>query len=463
MDPASPIEPRGAGLREVVRMAWPIVLGSLSFTIMQFVDQMMVARVSKDALAAVSPAGLWTFTFATFFLGMISCVTTFVSQSIGRGSSRDCGSYAWQGIHLSLLSGLLVMGLWPLSRPFFETMGHSPEVTELEIIYFRIRLVGFVFLGWQGALGAFFQAIGRPSVPMWAGLLANVVNIVLDYAMIFGKWGFPVMGVAGAAWATVIAQAAQAGVLHAVFMSRSLEREYGTRSGFAFSAVRMGELFRIGWPAGLTWFMDIFNWGIFTSYIVGRFGDTSLAAHNVAINFMQLSFMPVVGLHHAVAPIVGQYIGRRDIARAKHRAYIALRLGMAYMFLVGILMAVAGPPLIRLFFTSIPEVVRLGHYMLILAALFQAFDATNIVMSGALRGVGDTRWMAVVTFLGTYGGFLPMSALFALGLGWGALGAWGGATIYIMGLSAVLFTRFHSERWQHIRIFASDQVVPNPE
>jgi MATE family multidrug resistance protein len=444
-------------------MSWPIVLGSLSYTVMQFVDQVMVAWLSKDALAAVSPAGLWTFTFATFYLGMVSCVTTFASQSIGRGRPEDCGSYAWQGLHMSLFSGVLVLGLWPLADEFFATMGHSPTVTELEVVYFRLRLLGFVFMGWQTVLTAFFQAIGRPSIPMWAGVVANVINIGLDYVLIFGKLGFPAMGVAGAAIATVVSQGGQAALLHAAFIAKPVDREYVTRRGVRLDWVKVGELFRIGWPAGITWFMDIFNWGIFTSYIVGRFGDTQLAAHNVAMNFMQLSFMPVVGLHHAITPIVGQYIGRGDIPRAKGRAFIAMKLAMGYMFTVGLIMAVAGKPLTRIFFTDAPDVVQLGQYLLILAAAFQAFDAVNIIMSGALRGAGDTRWMAAATFFGAYAACLPLAAFFAYYVGWGAVGAWVGATVYIIGLSGFLFTRFYSERWRHIRIFARDRALASTE
>ncbi len=456
-------EARWTGLREVMVMSWPIIMGSLSFTIMQFVDQMMVAKLGTDEFAAVGPAGLWTFTFSTFVLGTVGCVSTFAAQSLGRGRKEDCGRYAWQGIHISLATVLFVFILWPLSRPLFEVMDNSPRVTEMEIVYFRIRLFGYVFMAWQGALAAFFQAVGRPSIPMWAGVAANVVNIGLDWVLIFGKLGFPAYGIGGAAAATVIAQVVQVALLQGAFLMRSLDREYGTRTTYGLDPVKIRELFRIGWPAGFTMFLDIFNWALFTSIIIGRFGPVQLASHNVAINFMSVSFMPVVGLHHAIAPIVGQYIGRSDIPRAKSRSYTALRLGAIYMLTVGLIMALFGKPLISLAFTSDPEVVRIGHYLLILAAMFQGFDAVNIVMSGALRGVGDTRWMAVTTFVGAYLGFLPLAWLLAYWMDWGAVGAWIGATIYIIGLSGVLFARFHGERWRHIRIFESDRIVAQTE
>jgi len=211
----------------------------------------------------------------------------------------------------------------------------------------------------------------------------------------------------------------------------------------------------VGWPNGLTFFLDLFNWAIFTSWLVGRSGDDALAAHNAAISYMHVSFMPVVGLNHAIAPIVGQWIGRKRLDVAKARTYTAMRMAISYMFSMGICMALFAPYLLRLF-SADPEVIRVGRIILILAAMFQAFDATNIVLTGALRGAGDTRFMMWAFIAAGYGLFLPLAYFLAVSLDWGAIGAWVGATVYIMGLSIVLFVRFQSERWSHVRIFDSE-------
>ncbi|MBI4557949.1 MAG: MATE family efflux transporter [Candidatus Hydrogenedentes bacterium] len=453
------VEPRWAGLHEVVGMAGPIVLSSMSWTIMQFVDQYFVAKLGSDALAAVGSAGVWAYTLSTFFVGIAGCVSTFASQTLGRGQKEHCSGYAWQGIYLSILAGVMAVLLWPISEPLFRSMGHTESVTRLELDYFRIRLLGYVFIAWSTSLSSFFQAVGRPRIPMYVAVAANVLNVALAYGMIFGKFGFPVWGVAGAAAAMVIALGAQSVVLQLIFLSKPLHMEFNTRSTSGLDTVKFGELFRIGWPAGTQVFMDIFNWSIFTSYIVGYFGTASLAAHNVAISFMQVSFMPAVGLHHGIVPIVGQWIGRGDVPRAKARTYTALKLAIGYMFVMGLFFAVYGPPLIRFFFSNDVHVVRMGHILLILAAIFQAFDAINIVTSGALRGAGDTRWMAVITVAGAYLVFLPLAIMFAWPLRLGAIGAWIGATIYIIGISGFLFRRFHGERWRRIRIFHDDQPL----
>ena len=175
---------------------------------------------------------------------------------------------------------------------------------------------------------------------------------------------------------------------------------------------------------------------------------------------MHVSFMPAVGLNQGIAPIVGQWIGAGDIRRAKLRTYTAIKLATGYMLFMGIFFALFGGLLIEWIFSKDPQVISLGHRLLILAAIFQAFDATNIVCSGALRGAGDTRYMMWVTFLMAYTIFLPLALIFSFPMGGEAYGAWIAATIFIILLSFVLFRRFYGERWANINIFLSRKDIP---
>ncbi|PCJ57340.1 MAG: hypothetical protein COA73_10830, partial [Candidatus Hydrogenedentota bacterium] len=464
MNSTSSTEPRWAGLREVTTMAWPIMLGAVSFVFMDFVDKIFVSRLGIENLAAVGSAGIWAYALGIFFVGLAGCVSTFASQSLGRGNKEDCARYAWQGIYISLFAGGFALLIWPFSGLFFTSMGHSPEVTALELEYFNIRLFGFIFVAWQAVLASFFMSIGRPKIPMLAALMANVSNVVLDYVLIFGKFGFPAMGISGAAIATVLSIILQVVVLQWIFMNDAINREYKTRSAYMWDTKKIRELVRIGWPSGLSGFLDVASWSVFTSYIVGRFGTEQLAAHTAAINFMHLSFVPAIALNQAIAPIVGRWVGQGNIAIAKARAYTATKIGMVIMLFVGTTLAVFGETLMTVF-SSDPVVIDMGHTLLILAAIFAGFDAVNIVLSGALRGVGDTRWMMWAMFIGSYGVSLPLAWFFANPVGLEAKGAWVGATIYIILLSGFFFQRFHGEKWRHIKIFSDDtesEVSENP-
>jgi len=446
---------RWEGVREVMGMSWPIVLGSLSYTIMEFADRIMVAQLGTESIAAVGSAGVWAFLLSTLFLGIVGCVNTFVAQSLGRGNAETAGSYTWQGLYIGLGAGAATLLLWPMADGLFHSMGHSPAVTALETGYFRVRLLGYVPMAWSSALVAFFTAIGRPKVTMYIALVANGCNILLNYFLIFGHAGFPRLGVNGAALATIISQWLHAALLLALFLRPAMDAAYNTRRSYPFHARRARDLLRIGLPSGLTFLMDVATWGVFVSFIVGRFGDAPLAANNIAVSFMSVSFMPAVAVNQAITAIVGRWVGRGDIPTAKARTYTALRICIAYMVCMGLVFAVSGGVLIRLIFSSDPVVINLGHRLLILAAVFQAFDATNIVCMGALRGAGDTRWMMWITFFAAYVFFLPLAGVIALLFNGGAYGAWIGATIYIFLLSGVLFARFRGERWRHINIFSA--------
>jgi MATE family multidrug resistance protein len=167
-------------------------------------------------------------------------------------------------------------------------MKHSPEVTKQELIYFRIRLIGYFPMAMGSGLASFFLSISKPKIPMYSSVFGNILHIVLNYLLIFGKFGFPRLEIAGASIATVISQWAQTLLLFGLFLSPKYAEKYGSRTYIRFHWRRTKELIRIGIPSGVGMFLDIFNWSIFTSFIIGRFGAISLAAHNIAISFMNL-------------------------------------------------------------------------------------------------------------------------------------------------------------------------------
>jgi MATE family multidrug resistance protein len=457
-------EPRWAGVREVMTMSWPIILGSMSYTFMDFIDKVFISQVedSTRAIAAAGAAGLVSYTLCTLALGIIGCVGTFVAQSIGRGTPELSASYTWQGIYLSVLAGLLSLLLWPLAPPLFELMRQSPDIIALEVPYFQLRLPGYMAMAWMTALAAFFQAVGAPRVPMYAAIITNVSDIFMNYALIFGKFGFPEMGLNGAAFSTTIAQWFQVAMLMSVFLSARFNGEYRTRASIALHIGRIRELIRVGSPAGVSMFLDIFNWSLFTVVIVGSFGAVQLAAHNIAISFMHVAFMPALALNQGIAPIVGRWIGRRDFVRARKRSHTAIYIAVIYMSIMAGTFAIFGRPLIDWIFSDDPEVIALGQKLLILAGIFQGFDAIGIVTMGALRGAGDTRWMMWATLIVAYGIFIPMALFFAFTLNGQAFGGWIAAAIYIIIASAVLLWRFNAEKWRDINIFSDEDSLAEP-
>ncbi len=455
----------GAGTREVLGLAGPIIVAMCSGTLMSFVDFWMLSHLSLTAAAAIAPSAILVFACTSFFIGVLTCTNTFVSQSFGRETWDECTRYTWQGLWVSALVGLASLALWPLAPVVFGALGrlgHGPELQQIETLYFQWRVPSIAPIVAITAAAGFFQGIGRPGITMVAAVGANALNVLLNWVFIYGHWGAPRMGVAGSALATDISCWVQLGILLTVFLAGENHAKYASRSSWRPDRSRMARLFVVGAPAGLSMLLDVGTWGVFVNVFIGTFGKVSLAASNMATQWMHLSFMPTVGLGIAVTALVGQNIGRRDLARARSRARAGILLGMIYMTLMGVVFFLFRGSLIRTFVVEgsadAEAVVALGSEILILAAIFQLFDAMGIVSSSALKGAGDTRFPMLVTVVLGLAVFLP--SCFALkALGYQALGAWISATLYILLLGVALLWRWKSRAWENIDIF---RKAPEP-
>ncbi|MBM4033965.1 MAG: MATE family efflux transporter [Planctomycetes bacterium] len=448
-------------LREVLGMSLPVIVAMASHTMMGVVDSVMLADYSPYALAASGAAGVMAFVVAAFIFGTMNCTSTFVSQSIGRGESEECARYTWQGLYFGLAAQAAVVPLMVAPRWAFGVFGLDARVEGPAAVYFGLRMAHVAGSAAYASLASFFQGIGRPSIPMWAAIAANIFNVAADYALIYGHWGFPEMGIAGAAVATGAASYLQVVLLLAVFLSRPMHEAFRTRSHPGFDAARFGRLMAIGAPSGLTFMLDVASWAVFTNALIGRLGPNILAANTAVHAITSLSFMPTVGMNKGITVLVGQYIGRGDIPAAKRMTYLGLKLAMAYMFVMGLLFVALPGPLMSFFVSNDPKVLAsdraailsAGKTMLMLAAIYQAFDALWIVSIGALRGAGDTRFPAIVCIGTAWGFLLPLGLLLTRTLGWGYVGAWVAAAVQVAVVGCILFWRFTSEAWRKIDIF----------
>jgi MATE family multidrug resistance protein len=447
-------------LREVLGISAPIIVAMASHTLMGAVDTLILGHYSRDAVAAGGAAAGLTWTLLAFIFGTATCTSTFVAQSLGRGTPEECARYTWQGIWFGVAAQALafpfILGPGPTAW-LAGLFGHEPSVLPYyEGVYLHLRMFHILGTTAYAALSAFFQGIGRPGIPMVAALIANVLNALLDVVMVFGLFGCPELGVAGAALATTLTSYLQAGLLLVAFLSVPMHDQFHTRTAWRFDAARLRRLLRIGSPAGLSMLLGAACGTVFTNSLIGGLGRDILAANNIVHQIAALSFMPAVGLHKGVSVLVGQAIGRRDIAAAKQRAYAALALAIAYMVPMGIVFFVFRGPLIRLFLDdpwAYPDLLAAGRTMLVFAALFQAFDAVGIVCLGALRGAGDTRFPALVSAGLAWGFMLPLGYLLRDSAGLGYVGVWVAAAIETALCGLLMLWRFSSEAWRKIDIF----------
>jgi MATE family multidrug resistance protein len=456
--------------REVWAQAWPTVLTMLSFTVMQFVDSLMVSKVGPLEVAAQGNGGIWAFTPQSFLFGFLSVVNTFVAQSVGAGRRDAVAGYGWAGIHLAIASWLVVMIPWSLALPwFFETLGHSPELRALELQYALVLSYGSIAGLLGKAMSNFFFGLQRPRLITVAAIAGNVVNVLLNYVLIYGEqglvdWGWPgvpgvpALGVFGAAIATVCGTLVEACVPLAVFLFGRLAKELDTWHAARPRASSLRGLLRLGWPVSVQFGNEIICWAIFMTVLVGHFGELHLTAGWSTLRYMHLSFMPAVGFSVATTALVGRYIGAGKPDIAANRAHWALGMAIVYMTVCGLAMAIWRDSLVGVFVDAddaaiAAEVVTIGSRLMICAAIFQTFDAVGIVYTGALRGAGDTLVPGVATIVLSWSLIVGLGAWLAWNRPeWTSVGPWVGASVYIIVYGVWMALRFERGAWRRIRL-----------
>jgi MATE family multidrug resistance protein len=441
---------KAGSYRESWLLAYPAIITMISETVMWTVDAAMVGHIGKSELAAVGLGGLLVWTIASFFVGLSHSVSTFVAQSYGARRLPECATFLWNGLYIGIFSGACVLALKALNPWTVDILGPAPQVRDLCVLYAGIRMLGTPFFILQYTYANFFRALGNTVTPMKVAILANLINVVLDYALIFGVGPFPALGVAGAAWATVAANIVSLGIFAAISFLPLYRREFHTDRRRRPDADALVRLLKVGAPIGVHYFLDIGSFLVFSAY-VGRMGTEQLAANQIVIQVLALSFMPCHGFVVAATTLMGQYIGAGRPDLAKKSAYTTLKLGLVYAGVVGAVY-VAVPGLLVRVFNDDPLVLSYGKRLIYLAAAFQVFDATQMITSGALRGAGDTRFPMILALGGGWLVFLPAAYLFGTVLAGGVVGAWVGATLYVLVLAGAVLLRLKTDRWKRIRI-----------
>ncbi|RMF74838.1 MAG: MATE family efflux transporter, partial [Planctomycetota bacterium] len=441
---------------ELLKLALPIIGMTVSRMLMGFIDFVMVSQLGTEAQAAISPATIFVFAGACLGMGAATSVQTFVSQADGRGDARQAGSYVWQVVYISMLFALVTPAVAAGTPKWFGALAawsHTPPaVAALEIDYMRIALWSIPFAVLCAGLNGFFNGVQRPMMALWATLVSLVVNVVGNWLLIFGNLGFPEMGIAGAAVATVLSWATRAALMFWIMLWPSFDRRFVTRRAMVFDWRKFKAIWRVGGPTAVQWVVDIGAWVVFLNVIMPPYGPVAMAASNVALQYMHVSFMPAIGIGMALCSQVGFAIGERRPERAVRKARVAMQVTGLYMGAVGLVFWLAGAPLMRLL-SDDPAVIEIGRIVLVWAAVFQVFDAMGITYMNALRGAGDTFWPAVfvgvccwVIFVG--GGVVSPALIPA----WTVSGPWLFCTAYISILGIALWLRWRLGSWRGIRL-----------
>jgi MATE family multidrug resistance protein len=446
---------RPAGGREMLTLALPLIVSTASWTVMNFVDRMFLVWHSTAEMAATMPAGVLHWTILCLPLGIASYVNTFVAQYYGARRSKRIGAAVWQGIGVGVVATPLFLLTIPLAPWLFQLAGHAPEIAAHEVTYFQIVAVGGGASVLAAAMSSFFSGLGNTRVVMLVDTLSALTNVVLDYAWIFGHWGFPEMGIAGAAWATVVSQWLRPILYGSIMALPRYRRPYHLVAGCRFDPDLARRLLTYGGPNGLQMLVEVSAFTLFV-LLVGRLGPDATAATTLAFTVNNLAFVPMVGLGIAISTVVGQQLGRdcpRLAARATWTAFVMVAIYMgtfASLYVLvpdGLLMAHASGAS----HTDFARARELTVILLRFVAVYSLFDAMYLTFVSALKGAGDTRFVILANLiLAPFPIFAGWWGIYHLGMG--LFWCWSVLTIWACMLDSLFFARFLHGRWKTMRV-----------
>lgn len=450
-------------LRQLLVLAMPTVGAKLSHMALGFTDFVLVSWMGTEATAAISPATMFVFIVLCLGMGSVTSIQTFAAQALGRREPHRAAAYVWQSVYVGVFFLALTIPMNQLVRPLWTWVDHPENVREMEIAYCHVALWCMGLSIMCVGLESFFNGIQKPGISLVSVLVAIVFNAFGDYALIFGKFGMPAMGVAGAAVATVLSWGIRVLIMFSVFLATKTDHVYHTRRHWRFSATKLGEILRMGGPIGMQWFLDVASWFVFMSIIMGRFGTETLAASNIALQLTHISFMPAIGIGVAVSSLVGHAIGAKKHDLAFRHARAGIIVTMLYMGAVGLLYWLGRFRLMGLL-ASDPAVIAIGAGILLWVAVFQIFDALGINYISALRGAGDTKWPMMYVVFHCWVIFIGGGLLVAkLAPGIGYHGPWMMCTLYIILLGLTLWVRWRRGEWQRIDLFKKKDEMAGTE
>ena len=453
---------RENGYRHMLVIAIPLVLSMGSHAVMLFVDRMFLTWYSTEAVAASMPAGMLNFALMTLFIGTAGYTSTFVAQYHGAGNYKRIGPTVWQGLYISLIGGVVLLALVPFAGVFFRFVGHEAAIRENEIVYFQILCLGATPVIAAAAVTGFFSGRGRTWPLMWVNVTAATINAVMDYALIFGHWGFPELGIRGAAIATIISSIVQILVYLALLSRPKYNLHYRSLAGWRFEPALFARLVRFGLPNGTQFFIDMIGFSIFI-LLMGRLGTVPLAAINIAMNVNILAFLPMIGVGIAISVVVGQSLGRDRADLAERGIYSGAHIAFIYMTTAAALFVFAPDIFLRPFASqadaqSFADIRPLAIVALRFVAVFSLFDTLSIVFSSALKGAGDTRYIMFVVLLVSLGALVLPSYVALVLLGTGILVGWSILTVYIIVLGFAFLYRYLGGQWKSMRVI--EEGVP---
>jgi MATE family multidrug resistance protein len=438
-------------ISKTFRLAYPVIIGQLGIILMGVVDSIMVGHLGSIPLAAASLGNSLIFLILIIGIGSSIVVSPLVAILVGGKRFSECGVYFRQSLLVNIVLSLLMVGIILVGVNFIKFLEQPPAVSKLAIVYMTIVGFSAIPLMLFQTYKQFIEGLSIMKPAMIISLLANIINAIANWVLIFGKFGFPELGLAGAAWATLLSRVFMVIVIMIYVMRNNKFKQYDVT--FHFRGINIPvikKLLSLGLPSGFQYFFEV---GAFTFAVImiGWIGANELAAHQIAINLASISFMAALGISQAASIRVGNAMGEQNILNVRKAGFIAIALGAGIMSLSGLTFILLNNFLPTLYIND-EAVISIASRLLIIAALFQLSDGTQAVGIGVLRGLTDVKGPTIITFIAYWIISLPVAYFLAFNFKLGVDGVWIGLLIGLT-VSAILLTlRFNHKSKQIIHI-----------
>jgi MATE family multidrug resistance protein len=443
--------------KDVLGLAWPLIIANSFWNLQLTIDRIFLGEFSTLALgAAMAVMGVFWVPMA-LLQGTANYIMAFVAQYLGAKEESRIGAAFWQSIHVSVIGGILFVGLTAMTTPFFDLVGHPPATRALEIEYFNALAWSALPTALVAAISGFFTGLERTRVVILINLVGLLLNAALDWMLIFGNAGAPALGVAGAGYATAIATYGSAVFGLVLVFNRHNQAQYRILSDWRIQPVLLKQFLRFGLPSGLQWSLEGLAFTVFL-IIMGNTaqGEAALAASSISVTIMMLSVLPSMGVAQAVMSLAGKHVGEKNPIAAQTVTWDGVRISLIYIATIG-LSFVLIPEFYLSWFKNDQnlalwsQVETLAPKILMIVALFTLFDSAYLNISFALKGAGDTRFVSLIALVLPWP-IMVMAAYMFRNHDQAVLLAWGFGALYAMVITAILIWRFRDGKWQQMSV-----------
>jgi MATE family multidrug resistance protein len=426
-----------------------MVVSQGAFAVMIFTDRWFMAQIDSTHIAAALGGGVAAFFTFSLFMGVITYANALVAQYYGAGELGKCTRVVTQGFLMALSCiPLLTLGAYLVGH-LFDKMGHVPAQVELEKLYFYILMSGSFFTLVKACIACYFSGIGRTKVVMIGDVLGVLLNIPLTWMLVFGKFGLPEMGIAGAAISTVIASVFSIVLFFSFYFARANREQFRVMESFRFDARILRRYLRLGTPSGLESFMNTATFNLFL-LMFQSYGIVQGASMAIVFNWDMLSFIPMIGLNIGVMSLIGRFVGAGDMARADQVISSGFLVALGYSGLLAIVFLLFRVPLVEVFASpgeDFSEIRDLASHMMIGLTTYMMADAVILISGGALRGAGDTRWL-MITSISVHLLMLVAQYFIIMVFNYGPLASWWAFVAMLISLASIYLWRLLGDVWR---------------